>query len=624
MKEQAKAYLREAIGKIEYPINNVAEAKTESAWNNLKAYAEAKYREAFENSPSELRNSILEVLNEYGSVIDLLEGSEIPITFEVPKNPSGKKIDVEAETEKYYKISAEFKDAGILMSYSENITEEKVQNYWNITAQLKEQMQFMIDNDVVIDTEGNVPQSFLDAFSTFKEIEISIKEFAEKHNFALDTRTNEEIQQEYQKAFDSAEKQVLEELSKICKSSYHKGNYEITPSSYDDVISESTVLKHFNDFSELVKQKSDEVEGLTFADYLDNALFEDFFDTVIYYENEVYGEFIREFSGSDKYNELAEKFGEDIIENVMREIDPDTSELSVGELAERVGLSVTVDVPSFLKYDFHINVVFNEKLDGKEGTATETLMLYAQNPDDFHFNHRKEETLDLINTPVSYLVQQQGFKIDEMVYESEAKVLGVELDNDLQDNNFVSTFLEETEDYCSYPQLSAFFTASGNQLLEFLDVIAHKDTTDKVFELESNTRVGFTDLTYNGDCSALGIELEKDFVFPADMIRYIQIEKGGKSENKGVCTIDELCGLVSDFWEGELSIEDAEEHKEEIETARTISEQTVDNVHAYLETFFEGKLFDKNDEQSIEGEEQEFSEPEEDEEEYNFEDELNF
>lgn len=83
---------------------------------------------------------------------------------------------------------------------------------------------------------------------------------------------------------------------------------------------------------------------------------------------------------------------------------------------------------------------------------------------------------------------------------------------------------------------------SGRDIIDFCDnlqkgngyIVVDKDTNIGIFN------------EWSGTCGYPDNYLEKDFVVPVDMIRNVQIE--GASKSKYEYTINEVCGLVDEFW----------------------------------------------------------------------------
>ena len=154
-----------------------------------------------------------------------------------------------------------------------------------------------------------------------------------------------------------------------------------------------------------------------------------------------------------------------------------------------------------------------------------------------------EDFEELSNNALTYLIHQQGHTVEE--------VFSV-FDSMNTESCFVGSVADEInfDDSMTASQVVVLVSAGGQELLDLLDCIAKKEGS---IEISADSSVGLFN-EWLGTCSQLDIQLEQPAVIPVNMIRNLQIENAG-NENNGI-TINGLCDLSGEFWQGEISMTD--------------------------------------------------------------------
>lgn len=147
-----------------------------------------------------------------------------------------------------------------------------------------------------------------------------------------------------------------------------------------------------------------------------------------------------------------------------------------------------------------------------------------------------DNNVDSLDNALTYLIHQQGHTVKE-VYDS--LVLGKNTESP-----FIEGICEDITNNSSeaMSELGVYVKLSGRDIIDFCDnlqkgngyIVVDKDTNIGIFN------------EWCGTCGYPDNYLEKDFVVPVDMIRNVQIE--GASKSKYEYTINEVCGLVGEFW----------------------------------------------------------------------------
>ena len=144
--------------------------------------------------------------------------------------------------------------------------------------------------------------------------------------------------------------------------------------------------------------------------------------------------------------------------------------------------------------------------------------------------------VDRLDNALTYLIHQQGHTVKE-VYDS----LVLEKNTE---SPFIEGICTDISNNSSeaMSEIGVYVKLSGRDIIDFCDnlqkgngyIVVDKDTNIGIFN------------EWSGTCGYPDNYLEKDFVVPVDMIRNVQIE--GASKSKYEYTINEVCGMVGEFW----------------------------------------------------------------------------
>lgn len=141
-----------------------------------------------------------------------------------------------------------------------------------------------------------------------------------------------------------------------------------------------------------------------------------------------------------------------------------------------------------------------------------------------------------LDNALTYLIHQQGYTVKE-VYDS--LVLGKNTENPFIEGVCTDINNNSSE---AMSELGVYIKLSGRDIIDFCDnlqkgngyLVVDKDTNICIFN------------EWSGTCGYPDRYLEKDFVVPVEMIRNVQIEGASKSNYE--YTINEVCGMVGEFW----------------------------------------------------------------------------
>lgn len=144
--------------------------------------------------------------------------------------------------------------------------------------------------------------------------------------------------------------------------------------------------------------------------------------------------------------------------------------------------------------------------------------------------------VDRLDNALTYLIHQQGHTVKE-VYDS--LVLGKNTESP-----FIEGICEDITNNSSeaMSELGVYVKLSGRDIIDFCDNLQNGNG---YIVVDKDTNIGIFN-EWSGTCGYPDNYLEKDFVVPVDMIRNVQIE--GASKSKYEYTINEVCGLVGEFW----------------------------------------------------------------------------
>lgn len=299
------------------------------------------------------------------------------------------------------------------------------------------------------------------------------------------------------------------------------GCYRIYPCGYDDTIGEDRMLKMINEY----------LKGETgyefFEDYASSQFWEWNTDADDYLFTEIDRRATAEDYDEEADTEFANEFEEYIEDSGGRnEAFEDAGYHGISyDLTEFVGnykINLILGSDEEMRYDFgSISRYFTEKT-AEDASATERF---------------KDNAL-------SYLIEQCGYDVRTVLryalkYYSDAKSI-----KNIQDK-FLYSVVEELGD--TSPDYSIALTLliriTGKNLFNLIDAIKNKKDSIK---FSPNTTLGLYDY-YQGTGSQLGIELDRDVIFPASFIRVLQLEGAGREQNEG-CTIDSSYGLIGSVW----------------------------------------------------------------------------
>lgn len=305
----------------------------------------------------------------------------------------------------------------------------------------------------------------------------------------------------------------------VAKETYGKTSVEITPSSYDDVISPNTIMESYDEYCKLKEQGKTSCEG--FKEYFADKLYDRYFwESVADEEYRLYkdvSERIEEAINAD--DKLAEAW--EMLEETYQQ----------WEILELGGLTggVYVDLNAFLNNaTYHINLLFaGENERNLDMSAIPTLF----NDNDYIIEDAKEFA-EYQDNALSYLINQQGYTTADVFSK-----------NGL-DNEFIKSVkveLDNTVD--SMSELTLLTSCGGVELVELLDKISKGEG---FIEFSEKTETGLFN-EWSGGGSVLEINLEKPAVFPASMVRNVQFE-GAKSKDYGY-TVNDVYGVVGSVWD---------------------------------------------------------------------------
>lgn len=179
------------------------------------------------------------------------------------------------------------------------------------------------------------------------------------------------------------------------------------------------------------------------------------------------------------------------------------------------------------------------------------------------------ENPEILNNSMVYLVHQQGHSMKEYYQCLLANPGGFKMEHK-------NTFIESVVDDCVNNSSEAM---SGFTCLTKL-------TPYELYELKKAAKEGKGSLEFSKDTccgtvniwagsGGLSVELEKPFIVPASYAHFIQVEGG---DNSIGYTVDEIFGLTSDCWDGDMKI---------VNTQPTLYQESTDDIIKYIETLID-------------------------------------
>lgn len=299
----------------------------------------------------------------------------------------------------------------------------------------------------------------------------------------------------------------------------------VEPSGYDDYFSADTVLKWYNEYCEL-SDKND----VSFNDFILNAIIGDeygFFRNSVDYEEDYILKQIEKVINAEQ-------------PDLMPIFEDRKDSVPSYDILEEGGLqSESINVEAFLSNNYHVNLMFSTPNENNYDMGAIPSMFYESTEKSSDFEYFTDNAL-------TYLVHQQGYKMEDvyrLLCDPEAP----------NDSKFLKSVVEELDNfpYYSMAELTAMVSMSGKNLIDTLDAIANgKD----YIELSKDTMIGLYN-EWQGTGSTLDIQLEKNMVIPASMVRNVQFEGDHRDVvrcNNGY-SVNSVYGLTGKCWEGEIS-----------------------------------------------------------------------
>ncbi len=147
--------------------------------------------------------------------------------------------------------------------------------------------------------------------------------------------------------------------------------------------------------------------------------------------------------------------------------------------------------------------------------------------------------VDRFDNALTYLIHQQGRTVKE-VYDALINPEASIRTNSTFINGLCTDIQNNSSEAMS--ELGVYISLSGSEITEFCDNLQNGN---RYIVVDKDTNIGIFN-EWNGTCGYPDNYLEKDFVVPVEMIRNVQIEGASKSNYE--YTINEVCGMVGEFW----------------------------------------------------------------------------
>jgi len=220
------------------------------------------------------------------------------------------------------------------------------------------------------------------------------------------------------------------------------------------------------------------------------------------------------------------------------------------EVLEEAGYNgISYELTDFLQDDYKLNLMLATKSE-QDMDMSSIPSAFVDHVDNISDNYVESGYFEKdIDNALTYLIHQQGHEVSE--------VYSALTENMADKEGFVASVVREIQDCPDYSMIEVAVSvhASGQDLLDTLDVLSGK--SDKNLEFSKDSSVALFN-EWQGTCSDLDIQPEKPIIIPANMVRNVQMEDAGKT-NDGY-TLDETCGLIGEYWKGDVSV--TEEHPE--------------------------------------------------------------
>lgn len=310
---------------------------------------------------------------------------------------------------------------------------------------------------------------------------------------------------------------------------------ELFPFSYDDRISAETIMKAYWEYINIRSAGNsafyEEFPDGTFSDYLKEII-----DTQMIYSKTISVEehfYIEEIKS--RLSSMDEDFQED-----YRKATAKMDDSQILDMAGFEGINVAYE--EFLDDDYKFNFMFATKEESNQDMGS-IPGLWTCDPE-YYSNLCEKDT----DNALTYLIRQQGYTLEEAV---RTGISGQEQAGK-KENPFLKSLTDEVENFPSYSmaELTACFTLNGKDLLDVLDAVSSgKD----YISISKDASFGLYN-EWQGTGSDFCIEPEEDVIFPVSMIRNIQMEDAGKSNNAGY-TVNDVYGFISSIWtDGSASV----------------------------------------------------------------------
>lgn len=347
----------------------------------------------------------------------------------------------------------------------------------------------------------------------------SLRSLAQNARVPLNALSKEQRE----KRIDEAKELLVPLLTEaVSKETYGVTGVRITPSSNDDYISPDSIMKAYNEYRELTEKKS--------------ILLKDYETFKSYLASELYAKYFWEWEADEE----AELF-ECVSEHIETAVEGDEKLTEAWEtlkatynpydILELGGLTdgIYTDTDAFLNNaTYYINLMFA----GNNERNVDLVSIYGLFMEDDTFKNA-DEFARYQDNALSYLIRQQGY--------TTADVFGVSGQND--DSKFIGSVNSELDNTSnSMNELTFLTSCNGVELADLLDKIAKGEG---YIEFPKQTETGLFN-EWAGGGSVLEIELEKPAVFPADMVRNVQLE--GAKTRLGEYTVDDVYGLTGSVW----------------------------------------------------------------------------
>lgn len=342
-----------------------------------------------------------------------------------------------------------------------------------------------------------------------------------------------------------SEEEIIEwGKAQISELTYGAMKVELESASYDDFLSAETIMSAFNEYRE--SGSRDDFKEF-FYDKSINSWAD---EAMLYEENEIYSK-LQDLAETETINRDNPDF--------LKAFEKLCEDMPVYEVLEMFDFEgVSVDLDSYVRNDYHINLMFaTEQEKNLDMTAIEGMIPALDDVSDTYL-HSETDYVKNTDNALTYLIHQQGHTVEELfekvygeepeIAENDSKEALVETKG--RDTDFIQSVANEINEnyYGGMTELTALTSVKGEQLFELLDNIAHGND---YIVLPKETEVGLFN-EWSGAGSSLEITAEKDIVIPADMVRNIQFEgtshEGKVASNEGY-TVDEVYGLIGSVWE---------------------------------------------------------------------------